>query len=84
VLNAIAGRTQTRLVRDKTAHRKAEEFEEVQEGLQAALEKRLEHLGNEYRLRLEMEQRILEAQQAIIRDRYEVSKQFEYFYMSQC
>ncbi|CRG88580.1 hypothetical protein PISL3812_05611 [Talaromyces islandicus] len=73
LLNAIAGRTQNRLVRDKTAHRKVEEFEEVQEELQAALEKRLEHLGNEYRLRLEMENRVLEAQQTIIRDRYEAN-----------
>jgi ABC-type Na+ transport system ATPase subunit NatA len=73
VLNAIAGRTQTRLTRDKTAHRKAEEFEEVQEGLQAALEKKLESLGNEYRLRVEMAQRILEGQQQIIKDRFEVS-----------
>lgn len=77
VLNAIAGRTQTRLTRDKTAHRKAEEFEEVQEGLQAALEKRLESLGNEYRLRVEMAQRILEGQQQITKDRFEVSNSLD-------
>lgn len=78
VLNAIAERTQHRLVRDKTAHRKADEHEEVQAELQAALEKRLEHLGNEYRLRVEMANRVLEAQKEIIRDRFEVSIQSEY------
>lgn len=82
VLNAIAGRTQNRLMRDKTAHRKADEFEEVQAGLQAELEKRLENLGNEYRLRVETEQRILEAQQVIIKDRFEVSHSLDLFVIS--
>ncbi|OKL61672.1 hypothetical protein UA08_02774 [Talaromyces atroroseus] len=70
MLTALAGRTQQRLARDKNAHRKAPEYEEVQAALEEALRRREQILENEYRLRVEQADRLLEAQIKIINERY--------------
>lgn len=72
ILSVLAERTQQRLARDKDAHRKAPEFEEVQTALEIALHKREKTLENEYRLRVQEAETIVEAEMRIIQDRYQV------------
>lgn len=72
ILNELAGRTQQTLARDKKAHLDTTEFDEVQAALELYLQRRLESLENEHRLRIEQANRFLEAETQIIQDRYEV------------
>jgi hypothetical protein len=72
LLNELAGRTQQTLARDKTAHLNTDEYDEVQEALDIYLQRRLDILENEHRLRIEQANRLLEAEIKVIQDRYEV------------
>lgn len=76
LLNELAGRTQQTLARDKTAHLNTDEYDEVQEALDIYLQRRLDILENEHRLRIEQANRLLEAETQIIHDRYEVRSRF--------
>jgi hypothetical protein len=72
ILSALAGRTQQRLARDKNAHRKAPEYEEVQAQLEEAFHRREEILQNQLRFEMEQADRLLRGQVQAINDRYEV------------
>lgn len=76
ILSELAGRTRKTLARDKKAHLEAAEYEEVQEALELYLQRRLDVLENEHRLRIEQANRLLEAETQVIHDRYEVRCQF--------
>ncbi|KAF3407712.1 hypothetical protein DPV78_000909 [Talaromyces pinophilus] len=83
LLNELAGRTQQTLARDKTAHLNTDEYDEVQEALDIYLQRRLDILENEHRLRIEQANRLLEAEIKVIQDRYEANAtniQDELFY----
>lgn len=75
-LSVLASHSQQRLARDKKAHMKAPEYEEVQKALDAALRKRQEILRREYELKVQEANIIFEAEKEIIERRFRVSDLF--------
>ncbi|KKA21938.1 hypothetical protein T310_4102 [Rasamsonia emersonii CBS 393.64] len=72
-LSVLASHSQQRLARDKKAHMKAPEYEEVQKALDAALRKRQEILRREYELKVQEANIIFEAEKEIIERRFRAS-----------
>ncbi|EED18271.1 conserved hypothetical protein [Talaromyces stipitatus ATCC 10500] len=73
ILSELAARSHRDLARDKNAHLKVPEFEEVNSQLQAGLQKRLDILENEHRLRVQQADIVKEAETQIIQTRYEAN-----------
>ncbi|KAL1969030.1 hypothetical protein VTN77DRAFT_864 [Rasamsonia byssochlamydoides] len=72
-LNVLATLSQQRLARDKKAHTRAPEYEEVQQALEAALRKRQEILRREYELKVEQANIMLAAEKERIEQQFRAS-----------
>jgi hypothetical protein len=72
-LNVLGSLSQQRLVRDKTAHRKAPEHEDVQNELRDALARRQGILRQEYKHRVAQANRLFEAQKELLNQQFWVS-----------
>jgi hypothetical protein len=72
-LNVLGSLSQQRLVRDKTAHRKAPEHEDVQNELRDALARRQGILRQEYKHRVAQANRLFEAQKELLKQQFRVS-----------
>jgi hypothetical protein len=75
-LNVLATLSQQRLARDKNAHHKASEYEEVQKELDAALRKRQGTLRREYELKVEGANFLFAAETDILERMFKVSDAF--------
>lgn len=73
-LNVLGTLTQQRLIKDKNAHRRVPEYEEVQQDLQERLHQRQEILRHRYELQVEQENRLFEAQKEVLENRLRVSQ----------
>lgn len=73
-LNVLGTLTQQRLIRDKNAHRRVPEYEEVQQDLQERLHQRQEILRHRYELQVEQENRLFEAGKEVLENRLRVSQ----------